>query len=70
MRFSKTITYALVTFIGVLSLPEVQQWITEHPTYAVLGNSMFIAILRYLTISPLFNDKENDNDKLNKDSSE
>lgn len=63
MKFSKTITYALVTLVGVLSLPEVQQWVSAHPTYAVLSNSVFIAILRYLTISPLFNTKENDDDK-------
>jgi len=61
MKFSKTITYALLTLVGVLTLPEVQAWVSAHPAYAVLTNSAFIAILRFLTVSPLLT-KDNKND--------
>lgn len=50
----KTIGYAIATLLAVLTLPEVQEWIADHPTYAVLSNSAVIAILRYFSTTTIF----------------
>ena len=55
MKGYKTFTFACLQAVAILSLPQVQEWVTLHPTYTILGNSTIIAILRYYSTTAIFN---------------
>lgn len=55
MKGFKTIGYVATTMLAILTLPEVQDLVSEYPRASVVINGGIIVILRVLSTTPIFN---------------
>ena len=53
MKFSKTISYAALSILAVLSVPEIQALIAQYPVVATIVNGVIVGALRWATTTPL-----------------
>jgi hypothetical protein len=58
MKGYKTIGYVAATILAVLTVPEIQAIIAEHPAIATIINGVVIGLLRFVTTTPIFKDEK------------
>lgn len=55
MKGWKTITYVAASILAVLSVPQIQELIAQHPELAIIVNGVVVAGLRWVTTTTIFN---------------
>lgn len=54
----KTIGYVAASVLAVLTVPQIQELISQYPDIAAIINGTVIVILRWITTSAIFNKAE------------